>query len=1020
MFFSLLLLHSLEFSFPPITAEECDFREWVKKINISIPDISQTIEILLLDYQLNITGLFVHNLDISEIKATFYPDPETVGDAITLKLDIDAEIEGRITLTRTLIDLNATFDGVISHLSMSLTFTFTKDPITHLITAVTLPQDQCVVTIGDLTIDIHAESSGWQFIIDIFHNMLVNILKDKIQPLICETIPDFLGTELGTLFNAVNQVIIPYLNGSTPYVIPVGEGMTDLRTSTIVDFLRYALSNITGINGPLNFNSLFNRFTNNTGSFALSSILNYFDVPLPFFFSIPVEDLNATINMSIPDISFGGLNTWDEFEFLTPIDAYELDTNTSLQNLDIHLQFSMNITVDSSVITTGDSYLREDASLNVDLDSNHMDLRFQLANPQGSGLDYTNSQCLDLNCLMALASPNGTALTMLDFNTSINNITLLAESEAMDKEVRDFFNNIIKFFVDNYKEVIPAFLNGFINEFAVKNINNLLNQTLTENHCDYIEDPPYRDFQAWPTAAVLGASCAVMILLYVLMSISDCIREKKNILNTTPLYTLSFDDELNDTKPQDSKNVGYFAAFFRTDDEASLLMTKKLPLWVRLFMPFLILLNFSLFVSSNTGIGASVFPKFFIGTQKEVSMQSMFDFGLINSVIDMWKAKAYFLSVLIMVLSCLWPYTKLVMMFFIWIAPTTIIKPKIRERLLKMLDALGKWSLLDSFIMIIMTIAFHFDFQFPIIGDQVKEAFSIVLYVYPAYGFLTLMLATIFSLALSHFILALDRYVDNTMEEHADEPKEYKSLFTYCNSPFLKVFVIVTILVTMASLGAGMYYKSFSFAFVGLIGWVMELLGYSHVTEYSVLDLPYNLPLCAEYPNSFTIRFTQVLYYIITIIMPMVHMITMLCLWLVPMTRKLQLGIYKAAEVMYAWACLDVFIIAILATIMEISQLARFMVGDKCDMVDPIVQMFFADEPLIEGHENCFDVLTILLSGCWLLFAAGILHNVCTIIVNIFARRALEERSATIASISAPSTLTSKPLLGSKYSSGAL
>ena len=489
MFFSLLLVKSVQLPLLKID-EECDFRCWVKKINISVPDIYQKITILGLDYDLNVQGLFIHNLDLTQLKASFYPNPEIVEDGIKVNLTLDAEIEGRITLTRPLINLNATFDGNITKLIIDLTFTFTKDPVTHLITAVTLPRDQCVVSIGDLTVDIHAESGFWEVIISIFKGLFISILKNNIGPLVCDSIPDFLGNEMQTLFATVNDVITPYLNGSTPIEIPVGEGMTDLRTSTLIDFLRYALDNITGINGPLSFNTLINRFTNNTGAFALSSILNYFNVPLPFMFSIPIVDLNATINMSIPDITFSGLNTWDEFQFLTPISPYELDTNTSMQDLDISLSFSMNISIDNEIITTGDTYLREDADLNIDLEKNHMDFRFQLANPQGSGLNYTDSQCLDLDCLLALASPEGTGMTMLDFNTTINNITLLAESQSMDKEVRDFFNNIIKFFVDNYYDVIPAFLNGFINEFAIDNVNKLINQTLTTANCQYIADPP--------------------------------------------------------------------------------------------------------------------------------------------------------------------------------------------------------------------------------------------------------------------------------------------------------------------------------------------------------------------------------------------------------------------------------------------------------------------------------------------------------------------------------------------------
>ena len=110
------------------------------------------------------------------------------------------------------------------------------------------------------------------------------------------------------------------------------------------------------------------------------------------------------------------------------------------------------------------------------------------------------------------------------------------------------------------------------------------------------------------------------------------------------------------------------------------------------------------------------------------------------------------------------------------------------------------------------------------------------------------------------------------------------------------------------------------------------------------------------------------------------------------MSYRAQKTIYVAAEIMYAWACLDVFIISILAAVLEISQFARFMVGDKCDIIDPIVKKLFANEPLIKGHETCFDVVTTLNEGSWYLFSAAVAHTIATLLVNFFARKALNER----------------------------
>ena len=44
---------------------------------------------------------------------------------------------------------------------------------------------------------------------------------------------------------------------------------------------------------------------------------------------------------------------------------------------------------------------------------------------------------------------------------------------------------------------------------------------------------------------------------------------------------------------------------------------------------------------------------------------------------------------------------------------------------------------------------------------------------------------------------------------------------------------------------------------------------------------------------------------------------------------------------------MDVFLISIISAVLEISQFVKFMVGDKCEMIDSIVEMFHADEDII-------------------------------------------------------------------------
>eukprot|EP00854_Cymbomonas_tetramitiformis_P002840 gene2840-3638_t len=87
---------------------------------------------------------------------------------------------------------------------------------------------------------------------------------------------------------------------------------------------------------------------------------------------------------------------------------------------------------------------------------------------------------------------------------------------------------------------------------------------------------------------------------------------------------------------------------------------------------------------------------------------NIFNFTLANSVRDMWNAKVYTLALLIAVFSGGWPYAKLALMLVCWAVPPHLFDAKHRGRMLLALDLLGKWSLIDTYVLVLMMVAFHF------------------------------------------------------------------------------------------------------------------------------------------------------------------------------------------------------------------------------------------------------------------------------------------------------------------------
>jgi hypothetical protein len=143
----------------------------------------------------------------------------------------------------------------------------------------------------------------------------------------------------------------------------------------------------------------------------------------------------------------------------------------------------------------------------------------------------------------------------------------------------------------------------------------------------------------------------------------------------------------------------------------SLIFQKRVPLLIRVGLPLAILVNFGMFINSNIIVNAvSVNMTLYIGDDV-ITPPPIFEFGLKNTIDDMWDAKVYPLAILIAFFSCAWPYLKLIFMFVSLILPPKLLNVSKRERLLIFLDTYGKWSLVDTFVMVMFMCAFYMQLE---------------------------------------------------------------------------------------------------------------------------------------------------------------------------------------------------------------------------------------------------------------------------------------------------------------------
>ena len=412
-----------------------------------------------------------------------------------------------------------------------------------------------------------------------------------------------------------------------------------------------------------------------------------------------------------------------------------------------------------------------------------------------------------------------------------------------------------------------------------------------------------------------------------------------------------------------------------SDPSPSLGRAAIVPLWVRIALPAAIVGNVALFISSNASVGATVRMYASVsGSRDRVDFPPLHEFSLGSSVRDMWRAGTYPLSILIAVFSGGWPYLKLAVMLFAWFAPPARVHPTRRGRMLAFVDAFGKWSLVDAFVMILFRVAFRFTLATPKSSDG--ESVRLDVDVEANWGFHSFVLATVASLALGHVALAWHR--EATAEDEApSEDVEDDRVDEGNRSRRRSVVVAGTLALAAALTLVGAFVTSIRFEFGGLTGALLGARGARR--DYSLVSLAARLP-----PGSASAAAA----WIFAVAMPLASVAACAALEFAPATifrfstrRTLEV----TAGVTRAWAALDVFLVAALAAVAQIRRFASFVVGDSCDAVNAAIRIVNARAKAkgwddLDARESlglpldvdaCFDVRTELDAGCWVLVAAA-------------------------------------------------
>ena len=188
-------------------------------------------------------------------------------------------------------------------------------------------------------------------------------------------------------------------------------------------------------------------------------------------------------------------------------------------------------------------------------------------------------------------------------------------------------------------------------------------------------------------------------------------------------------------------------------------------------VPLCLIGNTFLFVSGHLSLGATVDLDLGIFSEP-LSLLPLVEFSMAGSIADMIKAKAYALAGLIIFFSVFWPYFKIAVTLMMWYLPPCCLTPSTRGSTLSWLDALGKWSMVDIFVMIVTLAAFRHTVLLPegVAALLPNEFITVDLTVRPVWGLYSNTLAQVVCQLISHWIVYLHR---NACAYAAHTEREY-------------------------------------------------------------------------------------------------------------------------------------------------------------------------------------------------------------------------------------------------------
>jgi hypothetical protein len=429
-----------------------------------------------------------------------------------------------------------------------------------------------------------------------------------------------------------------------------------------------------------------------------------------------------------------------------------------------------------------------------------------------------------------------------------------------------------------------------------------------------------------------------------------------------------------------------------------------------------------------------------------------------GAIAALWNSGSPFLGVCVALACVAFPYVKMLLLLAMWLVPTSICSVGKREFILVVLDQITKISIFDCSLFLMMIVGLQVRWK-----HSVDNSLYLKIGAIEPIGYVAQILAAGSSMFVGHLILVVhriagrerQRYIQNAsvinsavlsstmatslrpsaqgtlrpeqaasqasagaerncslLQNRADEDlaaiEEAQPVapdVNLCSARLAgrKPFGVLTVLLftTLACIFIGVLgVEVFNFRFAGVIASVNSLLGNSNSMSYTMWGI-FRGNYITEYGLQAGEIFVTCVLIVFCLVVPIAYILTLIVLWICPLSAKTQFHVWLALQVLQAWGGLDIFVVAMLLAQLTSSSITEFLAfSTLTSNMGPICRM------LKDGANlDCIDYKIGISPYTGILVFAVISWHLCGLYVYRLMLRVREGKlvTATLVSDTSPS-----------------